>query len=618
MVREAVILGAGLGSRLKGRAEAMPKGFLELGGVAMVERSVRKLIAAGVERIIIGTGHCAGYYDDLAAKYHIIETVLNPAYATSGSMRTLYELAGKVQHDFFLLESDLVYDEQGLFALANDPRPDLILASGPTASGDEVYLECGPDGRLLRLSKVLAELSRNDGELVGITKLSKAALGRMCSYAESMFPAKPMLEYEHAMAGASAVEPVFIKKLEHYLWREIDDESHLAMAVEKIFPRIEEAEGMRRVRREVLLNPGPATTTDSVKYAQVCADICPREKEFGQLMDWMRTELTRFVADPAEYATVFWGGSGTSADEAMISSVVPEDGRLLIIDNGAYGARMAKIAGVYKLDYEVFKSSSKAPVDLNALEGKLKAGRFTHLAVVYHETTTGLLTDLAAICGICQRLGVETIVDAVSAYAGIPMNLKELGVHFMASTSNKNIQGMAGIAFVVCDRERLERTKAVPMRNFYLNLWDQHAAFEKTLQTRFTPPVQTVYSLRQAIIETKVETVEGRYARYSACWDTLQAGIKASGLQNLVPPADQSKLITAIVEPDTPKYSFNELHDLARRHQFTIYPGKLADANTFRIANIGDIQPAEMARFVELLERYMKSIGSEMITKEMA
>jgi 2-aminoethylphosphonate-pyruvate transaminase len=147
------------------------------------------------------------------------------------------------------------------------------------------------------------------------------------------------------------------------------------------------------------------------------------------------------------------------------------------------------------------------------------------------------------------------------------------------------------------------------MRNLYMNLWDQHASFEKTLQTRFTPPVQTIYSLRQAIIETKVETVEGRYARYSACWDTLLAGIGRLGLSCLVPPEHQSKLITAILEPDNPRYSFGELHDLARRHEFTIYPGKLADANTFRIANIGNIQNAEMARFVDVLGGYMRSIG---------
>jgi len=608
MVREAVILAAGLGSRLKGRTEFMPKGFLELGGMPIVEHSVRKLIAAGVEHIIIGTGHCARYYEELAAKYHIIDTVTNPIYTKSGSMQTLYELRSKITHDFFLLESDLVYDELGLFSLSNDLRTNLILASGSTKSGDEVFLETDGTDRLVQLSKNLTELCRNDGELVGITKLDLATLGRMCAYAEKTFAVNPMLEYEQAMVAASASVPIYIKKLEHYLWREIDDESHFEMAANTIFPRIQEAEGMRKVQREILLNPGPATTTDSVKYAQVHSDICPREKEFGQLMDWVRMELTGLVADPTTYTTTFWGGSGTSADEAMISSVVPENGKLLIIDNGAYGARMAKIAAIYKLNFEVFKSSSKTPVDLNTLEDRLKAGKFTHLAAVYHETTTGLLTDLSSIGAICRNLKVETIIDAVSAYAGIPMDLEKLGIHFMASTSNKNIQGMAGIAFVISDRERLCRTKSIPMRNYYLNLYDQHVNFENTMQTRFTPPVQTLYALRQAIIETKVETVEARYARYSACWEVLIRGVEKLGLSCLVPLEYQSRLITAIIEPNNVNYSFDNLHNLARRNAFTIYPGKLAGANTFRIANIGDIQPVEMARFINLLDHYIRPI----------
>lgn len=616
MIREAVILGAGLGSRLKDKTKAMPKGFIELGGLPMVERSIRNLISAGVEKIYIGTGHCSEYYDELAEKYHIIETIKNPLYAQSGSMRTLYELASHVKGDFFLLESDLIYDPSGLFALSQDYRKDLILASGATKSGDEVYLEADARGALKELSKKKTDLATVYGELVGITKLSKACLDRLCTYASSVFESDPMLEYEKALAAVSSAalknplsgNPVFIKKIKHFVWREIDDETHLSMAEHEIFPRIQELEQLHAVRREVLLNPGPATTTDSVKYAQLAADICPREQEFGELMDKIRVDLTSFVADYNEYTCVFFGGSGTAADEAMLCSAVPQDGKLLVIDNGAYGARMAKIAAVYKLNHTVFKSSTTGPVDLDLLEKTLKEGKYTHLAVVYHETTTGLLTDLPAIGEICRKLGIISIVDAVSAYAGIPMDLKKLGVHFMASTSNKNIQGMAGVGFVICDRKELEKTKKIDMRSYYLNLYDQHAHFEKTLQTRFTPPVQTLYSLRQAIIETKVETVAGRYKRYSDCWNILIEGIKRLGLKTLVAPEHQSHLITAILEPDNPRYSFDALHEYAREREFTIYPGKLSNADTFRIANIGDIQPHEMSRFLKVLEEYLDTI----------
>ena len=369
------------------------------------------------------------------------------------------------------------------------------------------------------------------------------------------------------------------------------------------------SDGLPKIRREVLLNPGPATTTDSVKYAQVCPDICPREQEFGDVMEWICDELSFMAGKPGRVETVLFGGSGTAADEVMISSCVPDNAKLLIIDNGAYGARFAKIASVYKLNFEVYKSSGFAPLDCEAIKTKLSTEGFSHFAIVYHETTTGLLNPAPELCRFCHERGITTIVDAVSAFAAIPIDMDRDAFDFMASTSNKNIQGMAGVCFVFCRREALEKTAAYPMRNYYLNLWDQYAHFKKTKQTRFTPPVQTLYALRQAIIETKLEGIENRYARYTSCWEELIKASKKLSLSMLVPESAQSKLITAINEPSSPDYSFDALHDFARSKGFTIYPGKLSDANTFRIANIGDIQVEEMIAFTAVLETYLRSIA---------
>ncbi|MDR2491728.1 MAG: 2-aminoethylphosphonate--pyruvate transaminase, partial [Spirochaetaceae bacterium] len=423
------------------------------------------------------------------------------------------------------------------------------------------------------------------------------------------------IDYETAIARAAhpagAAHPVYVRKIEHFAWREIDTEEHLALAEKITLPRILENEANRRVRREVLLNPGPATTSDAVKYAQVCADICPREPEFGGLMRWIVRELSAFAAADGKadgIETVLFGGSGTAADEVMISSCVPDGAKLLIVDNGAYGARFAQIAASYRLPHEVYKSSGFLPPDVPALKARLLDGGFTHLAIVYHETTTGLLNPAPEICRFCHEHGITTIVDAVSAFAALPIDMDEDCFDFMASTSNKNIQGMAGCAFVFCRREALEKTRAYPMRSYYLNLWDQYANFQKTGQTRFTPPVQTLYALRQAIIETRTETIAGRMKRYSACWEILVSAIERLGLKMLVPKEAQSRLITAIIEPDTPRYSFEALHDLSHRHGWTIYPGKLSGASTFRIANIGDIQPEEMRLWTTLLAEYMQSI----------
>ncbi|MBQ9538495.1 MAG: aminotransferase class V-fold PLP-dependent enzyme, partial [Treponema sp.] len=466
MVRQAVILAGGLGSRFGGRTKEMPKGFIEMDGIPLVERSVRKLIASGVEEIIIGTGHCASYYEELAKRYPCIKTAHNADYAATSSMGTLAVCAPLVTGDFFLLESDIIYDAAGLFVLANDSRPNVILASGATSSGDEVYLACDSDGSLRAVGKDRnAVLGAGAGkekvaELVGISKLSRSCLDKMLSYYASA-PALKKIDYENVLEHVSTAgeSPVHVRRVEFFAWAEMDDEAMLDRAVKHVWPRIQENESLRDVRREVLLNPGPSTTSDSVKYAQVCPDICPRETEFGNLMGWCAEELTRLVADPKDYTTVMFGCSGTGADEAMVASCVPPDGKLLVVDNGSYGARLAKIASVYKMDMDVFKSSPYEPLDIAALEEAFKSGRYAALAIVYHETTTGLLNPLDKICPLAKRYGLVTLVDAVSAYSGMPMDLDRLGIDFASATSNKHIQGMAGIGFVVCRRSELARQK---------------------------------------------------------------------------------------------------------------------------------------------------------------
>ena len=608
MIRQAVIMAGGLGSRLGSMTKDMPKGFIEIGGMPMIEQSVRKLIANGIEEIIIGTGHCSEHFEALAEKYRIIRLVKNERYSETGSMGTLAVCAPYVNGDFLLLESDLLYDSIGLFVLINDEHRNVILASGKTGSGDEVYLE-SRDGFLQAHSKDKGKLRNISGELTGLNKLTKDTLDKMVRYMEDEIRSQPKMEYEVAMSYVSTHgEPIFIRKVEHYVWCEVDDENHLKRAKEQICPHIKENEEIRSVRREVLLNPGPATTTDSVKYSQIQADVCPRENEFGDIMGWVSDQLSSFVGEKGTVETVLFGGSGMAGDEAMMTSCIPDDGKVLIVDNGAYGARLAHIADIYGIKNEVFKSDGVHRLDVDAIKDRIASGEFTHFAIIYHETTTGLLNPVPELCRFCHEHNVVTIVDAVSAFAAIPIDMNKDCIDFMASTSNKNIQGMAGVAFVFCRKEALERIKGYRMRNYYLNIYDQYQYFRKNNQTRFTPPVQTIYALRQAIIETKVETIEGRYERYTECWKVLIEAIERMGLKMPVPKEEQSHLIVTIEDPASPKYKFNDLHDLAREHAFTIYPGKLTSASTFRIANIGDIRPEEMKRFTEILEGYVRTL----------
>ncbi|WP_341215661.1 2-aminoethylphosphonate aminotransferase [uncultured Wocania sp.] len=364
------------------------------------------------------------------------------------------------------------------------------------------------------------------------------------------------------------------------------------------------------IKRNVLLNPGPATTTDSVKFAQAVPDICPREKEFGDLMEFCSTEITRFVGAPKDYVTVLFGGSGTATVEAILNSVIPDNGKVLIIDNGAYGKRMCQITNIYNIPTVVFESSSIEPIDLNALENTIKkTDGLTHLAMIHHETTTGLLNDISSVGEICKKFNISFIVDSMSGFAAIPVDMKAMNIDFLAASSNKNIQGMAGIGFAICNKEALETTANIPMRSLYLNLYAQYAYFEKTHQTRFTPPVQTFYALKQAIIETQEETIEARYERYSKSWETLLNGIEALGLEYLIDKKYHSKIITSIIEPKTESYDFDEMHDYFFDKGFTIYPGKVNSYDTFRISNIGQIDHNDIKAFLEVLKSYLSKIN---------
>ncbi|WP_297417189.1 2-aminoethylphosphonate aminotransferase [Clostridium sp.] len=371
------------------------------------------------------------------------------------------------------------------------------------------------------------------------------------------------------------------------------------------------------IKRNILLNPGPATTSDTVKLAQVVPDICPREKEFGDVMEFVSKELTNFVGSNDEYTTILFGGSGTAAVEAILSSVV-DYRTILIINNGAYGKRMCEIAEAYNLNYIEFKSSPIEGIDLNELEKILKAHNFddaksdndyiSHLAVIHHETTTGILNDIKAMGEICKKYDIEMIVDAMSSFAGMPISMNEMNIKYLASSSNKCIQGMAGISFVIANKESLENTKTIKPRNLYLNIYKQYLYFRDNYQMRFTPPVQVLYALKQAIIEAKEETIEKRYERYKACCKILWDGLDKLKLKKLVDEQNSSMLLTSIIEPEIANYSFNDLHDYLYNKGFTIYPGKIASQTTFRIANIGQIYPENMVKFIEILEEYFAGI----------
>ncbi len=239
-ITTAVILAAGLGSRLKDRTKEKPKAFLEIDGKTLIQRSIDNLLSHGVTKIIIGTGYLNEFFDDLKKQYPMIETCRNDDFAETGSMYTLYNLRYLIDSDFLLLEGDLLYEKEALHSLITDNKKDIILASGKTGSNDEVYIEADTHWNLVNMSKVVAELSDISGELVGISKISLPTFKMMCRYASDRYAEGDKgIHYEDDFVGISTKTNLHIKKIEDLAWCEIDDENHLNRAINLVYPKIQ-------------------------------------------------------------------------------------------------------------------------------------------------------------------------------------------------------------------------------------------------------------------------------------------------------------------------------------------------------------------------------------------
>jgi 2-aminoethylphosphonate aminotransferase len=370
--------------------------------------------------------------------------------------------------------------------------------------------------------------------------------------------------------------------------------------------------GMQPLKRNILLNPGPATTTDTVKQALVVPDICPREQEFTDLLGSVRRKLVEVVNGARTHTAVLFGASGTGAIEAVLSSVVGPGDRILIHSNGAYGRRMIDIARVFLAPEQVvaLEQPLGSYPDLTHLQEIIdRTPGLTHIALVHHETTTGMLNPADRVLEMVRRRGMHLILDAMSSYAGVSIDLHKTPYDYVVSSANKCLQGMAGISFVIADRERLAATAHHPARSYYFDLRRQHQSLEHSGEMPFTPPVQVVYALKRALDEYFEESGECRRARYTASWEALVAGLRRLRLELLLPLEQHSRLLTAVLEPDHPNYSFKTMHDELYGKGFTIYPGKIPGLRTFRLANLGAIDREDIAAFLEAVRAYLDAHG---------
>ncbi|MBQ4534114.1 MAG: 2-aminoethylphosphonate aminotransferase [Ruminococcus sp.] len=366
---------------------------------------------------------------------------------------------------------------------------------------------------------------------------------------------------------------------------------------------------MENIKRNILLNPGPSTTTDTVKMAQVVPDICPREKEFGDIMRQMRTDLVKIVhGDPEKYTSVLFCGSGTINIDVCINSLLPEGKKILIINNGAYSTRAAEVCEYYGLPFIDLKFPVDSLPDLAEIEKTLMENPDIALVHTTHnETGTGILNPVREIGALVHKYNAVFTVDTTSTLAMRPIDIEKDNIDFCMASAQKGLMAMTGLSFIIGNKRIIEESAAYPKRSYYCNLFLQYDFFEKTGEMHFTPPVQTVYSTKQALEEYFAEGEENKWARHTRVFNAINEGLDRLGFRQVIKPEWRAGLVSSAVYPDDPNWSFEAVHDYCYERGFTIYPGKISTTNTFRLCALGAIDEADIHAFFEVFEEALRA-----------
>ena len=362
-------------------------------------------------------------------------------------------------------------------------------------------------------------------------------------------------------------------------------------------------------REPYLLTPGPLTTSITVKRAMLC-DWGSRDREFIALNARVLQRLVRMAGGAGTHVCVPIQGSGTFVVEAMLGTLVPRVGRLLVLVNGAYGARMVRIARYHGRQLVALETPEDQPNDLAALERALAADpAITHVAAVHCETTSGILNPIDRIAAITAAAGRRLLIDAMSSFGALPLDARDVPFDALAASANKCLEGVPGVGFALVRQQTLLGAEGnAPALS--LDLYDQWVSMERTGQWRFTPPTHVLAALDQALDEHQAEGgVAGRGTRYRANCRILIEGMRALGFETLLSDDLQAPIIVTLRMPADPRFLFDHFYDRLRDRGYVIYPGKLTAAPSFRIGCIGRIGPDEMRGALAAIRATLADMG---------
>ncbi|MDK8643202.1 2-aminoethylphosphonate--pyruvate transaminase [Niallia taxi] len=359
------------------------------------------------------------------------------------------------------------------------------------------------------------------------------------------------------------------------------------------------------MRNYKLLTPGPLTTSKAVKE-EMLFDRCTWDDEYKQITQKIRAQLVELAGAPkSDYTAVLMQGSGSFVVESVLHTALSEQDKLLIITNGAYGERIVKMAKYLRVNFIEYRTEYNEHPNEGEIKGILEAnGEITHIAMVHCETTTGILNPLSIAARLAKEYSKKLIIDAMSSFGGVEMDIAELGIDFLISSSNKCIQGVPGFGFVIANKQELIACEG-NARSLSLDLYDQWREMDKDGKWRFTSPTHVVAAFSKAIDELLEEGgVSARFKRYQHNNSVLRSRLAEIGFSAYITEEKQSPIITTFLYPSE-DFDFVEFYTYVKEKGFVLYPGKLTDINTFRIGNIGEIYESDIQELCKVINEYM-------------
>ena len=357
-----------------------------------------------------------------------------------------------------------------------------------------------------------------------------------------------------------------------------------------------------------LLTPGPLTTTAVVKE-QMMEDRCTWDDEYKQLTQQIRQALLEVGQANQHYTTILQQGSGSFVVESVLQTSLASNDHILIISNGAYGERMIAMAETLQQNVTAYRAPYNEQPDFTVLHEMIQANQtITHIAFVHCETTTGMLNPISSLCDFAHKNNLKVIVDAMSSFGGIPIDIASLDIDYLISSANKCIQGVPGFGFVIAKKTVLEGCKG-NAQSVVLDLYDQWKVMEYDGKWRFTSPTHVVAAFKQALLELVQEGgVEARYHRYQKNNDYLIAQMKILGFEPYLDSEMQSPIITTFLYPDH-QFNFNHFYQFMKAQGYVLYPGKLMEVPSFRVGNIGDLHRQDFEVLIHLIKEYQEKRG---------